>query len=71
MKGEGVWVSEHEAEQKIQSKTNAKQRLLIRNQIFFHSKLLKSKNFQKSLLKFQENKIQTFRNFKGYYLIIF
>jgi len=55
MKEEGVWVSEHEAEQKIQGKTNAKQRLLIRNQILFHSKLLKSKISQKSLLKFQEN----------------
>lgn len=67
MKEEGVWVSEHEAEQK----TNAKQRLLIRNQICFHSKLSKSKIFQKSLLKFQEKIIKTFRNFEGYYLIIF
>lgn len=39
----------------IQGKTNAKQRLLIRNQILLHSKLLKSKIFPKNLLKFQEN----------------
>ena len=55
MKQEGVWVSENEADDKIHGKTNAKQRLLIRNQIIFHSKLLGSQIPNKSLLKFQEN----------------
>jgi hypothetical protein len=54
MKQEGVWVSENEADDKIHGKTNAKQRLLIRNQIIFHSKLLGSQIPNKSLLKFQE-----------------
>jgi hypothetical protein len=54
MKQEGVWVSENEADDKIHGKTNAKQRLLIRNQIIFHSKLLGSPIPNKSLLKFQE-----------------
>ena len=54
MKQEGVWVSENEADDKIHGKTNAKQRLLIRNQIIFHSKLLGSQIPNKSLLKFKE-----------------
>jgi hypothetical protein len=54
MKQEGVWVSENEADDKIHGKTNAKQRLLIWNQIIFHSKLLGSQIPNKSLLKFQE-----------------
>jgi len=48
IKQEGVWVSVNEADDKIHGKTNAKQRLLIRNQIIFHSKLLGSQIPNKS-----------------------
>lgn len=48
MKQEGVWVSENEADDKIHGKTNAKQRLLIWNQMIFHSKLLGSQIPNKS-----------------------
>jgi hypothetical protein len=57
-KKEGIWVTTKEAESKTSQVNNTKKRQLIRNQILFHSKLLKSKIPTKSLIKFQENKKQ-------------
>ena len=57
-KKEGIWVTTEEAESKTSQVNNTKKRQLIRNQILFHSKLLKSKIPTKSLIKFQENKKQ-------------
>ena len=48
MKQKGAWISVNEADDKIRGKTNAKQRLLIRNQMIFHSKLLGSQIPNKS-----------------------
>lgn len=58
MNKEGVWVNVNETDHSLQGKTKAKQRLLIRNQILFHSKILNSKFPSKSLVKFQDKNVK-------------
>lgn len=57
-KKEGIWVKTEEVDQKTTGLNNTKKRQLIRNQILFHSKLLKSKIPSKATIRFQQNNKQ-------------